>query len=283
MSPRMTLLAVVASLSICPTLDADGLIYTLPPDGSWATYRFHQTATDIESLDGEPWPDPTLTAQGTLTIRSVGVKATEQGSARWIELEGNVPPTEASKHGRIIVLKMLISENALRRGSDPLAGVDEIYYWDRDWEWGHEPENAVRKKLNDKARVLYELERFRKQFPFPPQEQDQETKGTAEVTTPLGVYQAVTLSYPVEFEGKLTGGKGGRWGWTGTYTLWLSDASPFGVVAVETVTTGFEEYATQGDDGVYRLNGNGVRSQSTVKLKLQAVGTNAKSAFPDSW
>ncbi|MFV1967384.1 MAG: hypothetical protein ACC628_18295 [Pirellulaceae bacterium] len=241
-----------------------------------------QDATDIESLKGERWPDPEMTRHGTFTIRSVGVKATEQGIARWIELESSVPPTEEFQQGRIIILKMLILEKVLGRGFDPLADVDEIYFWDRDWEWGHEPESGTEEKLTDNARVLYEIERLRQQFPFPAQEPDQVQKVTAKVTTPFGVFQAETLSYPTEFEGKLAGGKGGRWRWNGTYSLWLSHGSPFGVVAVETVTSGDEEYATVDGDGNYRLNGIGVRMKSKVRMELQAVGTNAKSAFLDS-
>ena len=65
---------------------------------------------------------------------------------------------------------------------------------------------------------------------------------------------AKKISCPTKFEGKLTGGKGGRWGSTGEYSLWLSEDAPFGVVAVETVTTGEEEYATADKKGVYNLN-----------------------------
>ena len=278
---RTTILITLSSLAVCHSLYGDGLVYNLPPDGSWVTYRVQQDATDIESLKGEKWPDPEMTMHSTFTIRSVGVKATEKANARWIELELSRPPTEEHGEGRIITLKMLIREKVLGRGFDPLAEVDEIYFWDRDWEWGHEPEKGTKHKLTDKARVLYEIERFRQQFPFPAQDSEPVQTGVAKVTTPLGVFQTETLSYPVEFEGKLYGGKGGRWGWKGTHSLWLSNASPFGVVAVETVTSNYEEDATPDDEGVYRLDGKGVRLKSKVKLELQAVGTNAKSAFPD--
>jgi len=279
MISRILVLAAIVSAAP-PFVRGDGLIYSLPPDGRWVTYRMHLYATGVETLKGESLPD--VKVEGTFTVRSVGEASPPGGPARWIELESHMPPTK-EQAGRIIALKMVIPVTLLRRGADPLADIGELYFWDRDWHWGKDPEKGHKEKLTNKARILYEIERFRQQFPFPARKRDEiRAVEGVEVKTPLKTYRARKVSYPVTFQGKLSGGRGGRWEWQGHHALWLSDDVPFGVVAVETVNAGEEEYAHAEKDGTYRLNGNGVRwKKTTTRLEVQSVGDDAKSSLPD--
>ena len=50
---------------------ADGLIYKLPPDGSWVTYESVTRLTEVKTLKGEAIPD--MEVRGTFALRSVGV------------------------------------------------------------------------------------------------------------------------------------------------------------------------------------------------------------------
>lgn len=265
-----------ATLMASPTL-ADGLIYQLPPDGSWVTYESVTRLTEVKTLKGEAIPD--MERRGTLTLRSVGVGTVGKEAARWIELEGKMPPVKSGPEGRIIILKALIPNALLGRNADPLKDVSELHFMDRKWVLGKDPAQGVQERIVDPARIAYEIERFRKEFPFPPTNPPTEAPAS-DLKTPLRTFRAKKISYPTKFEGKLTGGKGGRWGWKGEYSLWLSEDAPFGVVAVETVTTGEEEYATADKKGVYNLNGEGVRFKTNMRLELSKVGTDAKSAFP---
>jgi hypothetical protein len=278
-------LAVTAILGlvpafVCPSSAyADGLIYRLPPDGTWVRYRGKQEATEAVTLDGKRFPD--FTIESTLTLRSVGQVTTDGDKARWIELEWKIPPAEA-RTGRIIILKMLIPEDDLRRGRDPLAGVEELYFWDRDWEWKQEPEAGVKEKVADPPRVLYEIERFRFMLPFPPRARESQLETVQKtVAVPHGTYAVQRISYPLEFEGKLSGGKGGRWEWKGTFSLDICETVGFGVVALDALISSEEEYANAGADGVYRLSGVGSRMKAHLHMELEASGDDAKSAMPE--
>ncbi len=98
--------------------------------------------------------------------------------------------------------------------------------------------------------MLYEIERFRSMFPFSPTvpESQIETVQTR-VTVPHGTYAVQRISYPLEFEGKLHGGKGGRWKWEGTFSLDVCESVGFGVVALDARRSVEEEYARDGTDG----------------------------------
>ena len=258
----------LAASSVC----ADGLIHSLPSDGSYATFKFKQNATALRTLAGEAVPD--ITATGTFTVRSVGKKQTDNGAARWIELEASYAPDEQRPVGRVIILRMLIPESSLTQGSDPLIGIREIDFLDKDWKLGHEPEDSKPEHLTDPAAVLYEIERLRQFFPFPPANTKSYTKKeNVKIKVPAGECNSTNISYPTKFEGKLTRGTLGTWSWDGTYSLWLSDVSPFGVVAVETTIECKEVYGSADQAP------NGVTMKSNLRLELKSVGIDAKSAF----
>lgn len=282
MNSRFLVWAFCSVVTVCSQVLADGLIYELPPDGSWASYQMKYRISELTSLDGEPMSPSAAILKGVLTLRSVGTQETTDGPGRWIELESNGPPTNEFP-GRIIVLKMLIPEKYLTAGHDPLARVEVIYFWSRDWELNHEPENGVKEELNDKGRILYEVERFRPHFPYPSENVASiETTRDQTAATPHGTHKATKIAYPMRFSGKLSGGMSGHWRWSGTHTLWLTGASPFGVAAIETEYSQVEEYETKSSKtDEYELNGDGVRAKCKLSLRLVAVGTGARSVLTD--
>lgn len=175
---------------------------------------------------------------------------------------------------------MLIPTRYLAAGEDPLVHVVEMYMLDRGLRFNGKPTTRTKKRISDPARMQYELERFRLKFPLPPKGDVPRGTNTT-IKTPIGDLKARRLSYPAIFQGKLHGGKGGLWEWSGNYTLWLGSDSPFGVVAVECISSSEEEYATPNpDNGRYELNGNGARLKSKVRVELMDVGTDAKSSLP---
>ena len=275
MFARTTAVASIVFL-IASSAFADGLIYLLPSDGSWATFKYEQNATEVKTLAGEILPD--VNVSGTFTVRSVGKTQTHKGPARRIELESRWVPDEQRVDGRVIILRMLIPDSSLKRDSDPLMGIREIDVLDRDWKFGHEPENGKAEHLTDPAAVLYEIERLRQFFPFPPVDV-QSLSGNEAVTikVPAGECTSTNISYPTKFEGKLTRGALGTWNWEGTYSLWLSDVSPFGVVAVETIVDVKEVYGTA--EGKADGKPVGVTMKCKSRLELTSVGVDAKSAF----
>lgn len=126
MFARASMFASIVFL-IASSAFADGLIYVLPSDGSWATFKFEQNATEVKTLAGEVLPD--VNVSGTFTVRSVGTEQADKGPDRWIELEARWVPDE-HREGRIIILRMLIAESSLKRDSDPLMGIREIDFVD---------------------------------------------------------------------------------------------------------------------------------------------------------
>jgi hypothetical protein len=282
MPARALILAVLVGIFVAPQASADGLIYGLPPDGAWARFRMVYRLWDLTTLQGEAATPSEATLRGTFTLRSVGIQDTAEGPGRWIELESSGPPAE-DQDGRIIVLKMLIPERHLAVGADPLAHVAEIYYWSRDWPLDEEPKPGVKERLRDDARIRYEIERFRTFFPFPcGNETTCQSTSDQSVETPMATFSATKITYPMTFSGKLSGGTSGRWSWSGVHTLWLSDKSPFGVVAVDTEFTQTDEHERKSSTtNEYELTGEGVRGKNNVRLELEATGVGAESALPE--
>jgi hypothetical protein len=282
MQARAFVLPVLVGILVAPQARADGLIYNLPPDGAWARFRMVHRLWDLTTLQGEAATPSKATLRGTFTLRTVGVQYTAEGPGRWIELESSGPPAE-DQDGRIIILKMLIPEQHLAVGADPLAHINEIYYWSRNWPLDEQPRPGVKEQLRDDARIRYEIERFRTFFPFPFRDETTcQSTSDQSVETPMATFSATKITYPMTFSGKLSGGTSGRWSWSGVHTLWLSDKSPFGVVAVETEFTQTDEHEQKSSTtNEYELTGEGVRGKNNVRLELEAIGMGAESALPE--
>ena len=125
---------------------------------------------------------------------------------------------------------------------------------------------------------MYEIERLRTFFPFSPVDAKSVSKSeNVTIKLPVGECKSTKISYPTKFEGKLTRGTLGTWNREGTYSLRLSEVSPFGVVAVETIADVKEVYGTA--DGKADGKPVGVTMKCTSRLELKSVGVDAMSAF----
>ena len=91
--PVLALVAVACGI-IGGAASADGLVFQLPPDGTWARYAV-RTEGEFGYGDG---PKQKVAITGTLTISSVGEVTRTEQKYRWIELksesktEGKPPP-----------------------------------------------------------------------------------------------------------------------------------------------------------------------------------------------
>lgn len=275
---RLVLLLLLSLTLISEPALAAGLIYRLPEDGSWARFRGQLQIRDFKSIDGKPLSPGKATFNYALILRSVGTQDTIEGRGRWIEIESNAPPKEEYP-GRIIVLKMLIPEKYLTADEDPLNHVQEAYFRSRNWEYGVEPEVGNKEKLTDRDRLQYELERFRTQFPYPNSKQCLTVTSRGQtVDTPLGRLTVTKVAFPMQFSGRLSGGKGPRWKWSGNLTLWLTEDSPFGVSALQNEFIQIDE--TQNADESKPIS-VGVQSKNTLRIELESVGAKAKSELPE--
>jgi hypothetical protein len=94
---------------------ADGLFYTLPQDGTWATYDFKGSAT----VSGQ-----SVDVKGTLRVASVGQVTERKQPCRWIEIEFK---REVSFEGQAEqsseTYKVLIPEKYLVKGQTPLDHI----------------------------------------------------------------------------------------------------------------------------------------------------------------
>lgn len=244
-------------LALCPgDLRAEGLIVRLPADGSRASYELRsKVELDAGDLDlaGLALPE-TIDARGTITLGSVGRTGIDGRECRWIEIGREIPDQKVRS-----ALRLLIPEAHFGRGEDPLAHVLRMEHRNPGGRVeGPEP-------IVDPARKRYEIERFRNLIPD--RLRDARPLGKRAIPTPLG---------PIECEGRsgtaelapspLFPGTGGEWAWTATVEVWEDDESPFGVVSLQTRSTGHETMGTPGRK---------VRFRSETTLLLRAVGEDA--------
>ncbi len=111
-------IAFVVLCSCLPTaVLADGLIYQVPPDGTWVRF---QTDGTREAPDGKVVP---LT--GTITLSSVGVAKVDGEVCRWIEFGGEAKLNDESATQ---FHKLLIPEKHLGKGQDPLPHVRKAWW-----------------------------------------------------------------------------------------------------------------------------------------------------------
>ena len=114
--------ALVAVLLVGSSARGDGLLYQLPPDGSWVRFRAAMTH-DAGGAAGEPGK-----MNATFTMRSVGSETVEGEKCRWIEMElvpTNPPDAQQGAPGGPphVVCKLLLPEKNLQKGKDPLDHI----------------------------------------------------------------------------------------------------------------------------------------------------------------
>ncbi len=122
----MRQLAIIFTITILLGLpgisSADGLIYHLPEDRTWA--RFEIKGEGIKA-DGTV----STTIDGTETLRSVGKKMIDKVPYRWIEIESQWNFTPAGQQTQKIggLMKLLIPEEDLAKGKNPLTRALKAY------------------------------------------------------------------------------------------------------------------------------------------------------------
>jgi hypothetical protein len=127
------LVVTAAALSLTAASRADGLVYQLPKDGTWAQYDLTFKATR---------GDQAREVTGTVRVASVG-KAMEDGKdCRWIEFRLDLEPPDGNN--RTILGKVLVPEEHLQAGKSP---IDHIV---RGWVKLPDSDEAV--KLSDENR-----------------------------------------------------------------------------------------------------------------------------------
>lgn len=238
---------------------ADGLIFQVPADGTWARFDAKEDA-EHKVNDG---PSKKASVIGTMTVSSVGQLTRNKQPCRWIELkaesktEGVNPKT---------VLKMLIPEEYLKRGHDPLSHSLLTFFNPKAGDAKKAPsvESHIDKGFN---RIQYEIDRFRPRFPVPLDAAKSMKRETVE--TPAGRFEdCEVIAGSSKYDGPLLAD--GRGVFSGTYRIVLHPKAPFGVVSLQGALEGREFSAR-------------TEASMTIKssLTLAAVGKDAVSALPD--
>tara|TARA_B100000809_G_scaffold249930_1_gene281798 strand:- start:356 stop:1087 length:732 start_codon:yes stop_codon:yes gene_type:complete len=111
---RLCILTLLSASLASSSLLADGLIHKLPEDGTRVTYK-----TEFKST---PAPPPGFKA--TVTLSSVGKVMHEGKACRWMELAFI---TEFNESKRAQYFKLLIPEDQLKKGGDPLTKMVKSY------------------------------------------------------------------------------------------------------------------------------------------------------------
>jgi hypothetical protein len=260
------MLTCVFGLAITASVRADGLVYQLPPDGSWVRYDVKMDAA-IQA-DGKQ-PANKMTLDGSLRLSSVGRREVDGKPCRWIEIAFELGPAGADKKASR-VLKILVPEANLKRGDDPFAHLLEMYYSQGDSlrEIKMEKIEPSEKIAGaDYARRQYELDRLRSVFPRPLAETRVEPAKTAD--TKLGRLQCESVTGKSELpESPLRGG--GKWAWSGEFECLLSKQVPFGLAVLRSHTKGHETTRAK------------ALTDITTTLTVAEVGADATSALPDA-
>lgn len=261
---------------------ADGLIYQLPPDGTFAEFRGELTAEAtlsvdkelLEKLDAESKAklhQSIVDRNFTVTISSVGQTQRAGQPCRWIEMTSSIPPEDHGVAGakelkdddRRHLLKVLVPEKFLKRGEDPLEHAILTFFNQKDRD---------RNKLESEpgfSRIRYELERFRPVFPQPLANVKSLPKKT--IKTPVGTFtDCEVISGVTELDAPLLGADGKRMEFQEHWTIALHPNAPFGVVEMAWSTVGAE---------VSSLSVGNLKAQR--KLTLSRIGSEAKSAYQE--
>ena len=246
--------ALVCLFTVVPAY-ADGLIFQLPPDGTWARY----TMTTEAEFKLSKRRMQKITIVGTLTVSSVGEVRRNEQKCRWIEMKW-----ESENRGvhRKLLLKLLIPEEYLRRGEDPLSHVVLTFFDPKAVDQKKAPsvESFIGEGFN---RIQYEIDRFRDMFPKP---LDNLKRLKPElINTRAGKFEdCEVVTGTSSYDGQLM--NIGRSVYKGTYRMVLHPKAPFGVVAMYGEMEGHEISP---------------RSHTSLKAKktliLMEIGKNAVS------
>jgi hypothetical protein len=244
---------VVAGLLVClaflSTARADGLLYRLPPDGTWVQYTLKQHM--------EMPKQKNVTLVGALSLASVGEEMVNYQTCRWIEVVIDTKGPDGQ--GLRSVFKALIPEKRLKKGQNP------AHYWLKGWgKMGdQEPQALTREFLANPAMIINLVVAGPLENPRELSEKQIETKlGKLDCRGIAGTLTYSGAAIRVDKGKKMT--KKDLIVHVETY---LHEAVPFGVMTSRQQVTFPDFWA-------------GARSVE-MDLTLLDVGTDAKSELPD--
>lgn len=233
-SLHRAMMAAVVFLSIGSMAFADGLIQRLPKDGSWVRY-------DVKGSQASESGEVAVKLTGTVILKSVGQEMIDSKPGRWIEVEFEMDAATARglRSRRIEAYKLLLPEEDLVAGKDPLAHVSKLFKKDvRGFVTDVDLNQDAVSKLA-----------FLRGWLIKPLEKTRQTKDV-ELQTPAGAYKCTQISgtRPGEMEGV-----------TEEFDTWQTDEVPFGVAG-------------------YRFGFDRKKSRGTYELKFAKSGTDAKTS-----
>jgi hypothetical protein len=256
---RYLLIPFVAAVwsTISGSAYGDGLIFQLPTDGTWVRYAME---TEGEVISKE-LPKMDLAMTGTLTVSSIGEVTRSQQKCRWIELKGE---TKAKNAYPKLVLKMLIPEDRLKKGDDPLSHCVLTFFDPKPVD-----AKGIKSYIDEGFnRVQYEIDRFRDVFP-PPLENSKSFPREI-IETPAGKFEDCEIVVGTfDYDGPLLGD--GRSVFKATYRIAVHPKAPFGVVRMQCEMEGREIH------GEFSGSFKGKKT-----LTLTEIGKNAVSDLPEA-
>jgi len=108
--------AALATVLAVNPVRADGLLFQLPADGTWARFDMEMAGSDPSG--GE------VKMSGVLTMSSVGKDESGGEPCRWIEIKMEM---KEGPGGQTVVAKALIPEKNLKRGENPWANMKKAW------------------------------------------------------------------------------------------------------------------------------------------------------------
>ncbi len=228
--------------SALPAAHADGLVFQLPEgDGTLAVFSVTSDATMqlqlSEKIDVSLLDDSTkamlarqeMKLNREVSVATVGKETVSQQPCRWLQYqvrdgESPSPP---------VTLETLVPKNLCVRGKDPLMGSIKTFF---NWKDADRANGAIVQPPGF-DRIRYELERLRPIFP-PPLTNEREL-AREDVETPVKTFSGCrVVTGTTNFAGALLAD--GLWDFSSTFTIWLHEEAPFGVVKMRCQSEGRE-------------------------------------------
>jgi hypothetical protein len=244
---------------------ADGLIFQLPKDGVEAVFR-EETEGQTKGMvfmDGESSPESKRLLEqkvritGTVTVACVGRMIRARQECRWIELRRRDDHGKGEGH----ILKMLIPDEYLKQGEDPLDHAILTFFNPKPID----AKGGPKEKGID--RIQYEIDRFRPVSPEPLRDVRDLPKRT--VKTAVRTFEGCrVIAGKTRFDRPLLGHS--RWTNESDWEIALNPEAPFGVVQILCRS----ETDEIGNNGTIHT---GARST----LTLDKVSSGAKSVLPE--
>lgn len=254
---------VLFALLVLPRVArSDGLIYQMPAEGGWA--RYEEKVTGEFSAASNTDRDAVLHKQSVDQTRKLMVKSLHrvkrhEQMCRWIELSSE--PVSAGGPDETRVLKLLVPEDYLKRGQDPLSHAIKTFFSPSP---NDRSSGRIMSRIDEGFnRIQYELDRIRVVFPKPLDNVKSEPRETLELHGRKWVNCEI-LTGTRHYDGPL--GNDGRWVFDAQYRIALHRDAPFGIVSMKVICDSTEYSKT-----------TTVRGHSTERISLAEVGQGAQS------